>query len=125
MGVDPARVCLAHSGDSNDLDHLSELADHGYLLGMDRFGVDPYASFDQRVDTVVKLIERGYLDRMGLAHDASCYFDWIEPSYLAMAPNWNYQHIPNDVLPELRNRGVSDDQIDALLIDNPRRWIER
>jgi phosphotriesterase-related protein len=42
-----------------------------------------------------------------------------------MAPNWNYQHIPNDVLPELRNRGVSDDQIDALLIDNPRRWIER
>ena len=50
MGVDPTKVCLAHSGDSTDLDHLSELADYGYLLGMDRFGVDAYASLEDRVN---------------------------------------------------------------------------
>ena len=125
IGVDPTRVCLAHSGDSGDIDHLSELADLGYFLGMDRFGVDVYAPFDVRVDTVVKLIERGYLGQLGLAHDASCYLDWVDQSMLSMTPNWNFLHISNDVLPELRKRGVTDEQIDTLLIANPKRWIER
>jgi phosphotriesterase-related protein len=123
-GVDPAAVCLAHSGDSGDVDHLSELAEHGYLLGMDRFGVDAYLPFEQRVGTVAELIKRGYGDRMALAHDASCYFDWVEPSFLDAAPNWNFLHITQDVLPALRERGIDDAAIETLLVDNPRRWFE-
>ena len=38
-GVDPRRVVLSHSGDTTDCDHLAELADAGFLLGMDRFGL--------------------------------------------------------------------------------------
>lgn len=123
-GVEPSSVCLAHSGDSGDADHLSELAEHGYLLGMDRFGVDAYSPFERRVEIVAELIRRGYGERMALAHDASCYFDWVEPTVLAMAPNWNFLHISKDVLPALRERGVTEEQIDTLLIDNPRRWFE-
>ncbi|HVY10338.1 MAG TPA: phosphotriesterase-related protein [Mycobacteriales bacterium] len=123
-GVDPRSVCLAHSGDSGDADHLSELAEHGYLLGMDRFGVDFYRPFEERVETVAELIRRGYGDRMALAHDASCYFDWVEPRMLEAAPNWNYLHISRDVLPALREKGVTDAQIETLLVVNPRRWFE-
>jgi phosphotriesterase-related protein len=123
-GVDPTNVQLAHSGDTADVDHLSELAEFGYLLGMDRFGVDAYSPFEERVDTVVKLVERGYAERMVLAHDAACFFDWIDPAFLEMTPNWNYFHISNDVLPALRDRGVSEQQIDTMLVDNPRRWFE-
>jgi phosphotriesterase-related protein len=123
-GVAPSSVCLAHSGDSGDADHLSELAEHGYLLGMDRFGVDMYLPFEQRVGMVAELIRRGYGDRMALAHDASCYFDWVDPGMLAMAPNWNFLHISKDVLPRLREHGVTEQQIDTMLIDNPRRWFE-
>jgi phosphotriesterase-related protein len=123
-GVDPANVLLAHSGDSADLDHLSALADFGYLLGMDRFGVDAIASLEQRVDVVAELINRGYVERMVLAHDASCFFDWIDPVYLAMAPNWNFLHIPNDVLPALRERGVTEDQINTMLVANPKAWFD-
>jgi phosphotriesterase-related protein len=123
-GVNPSSVCLAHSGDSGDADHLSELAEHGYLLGMDRFGVDMYLPFEQRVGMVAELIRRGYGDRMALAHDASCYFDWVDPGMLAMAPNWNFLHISNDVLPALRELGVTNAQIDTLLVDNPRAWFE-
>jgi phosphotriesterase-related protein len=123
-GVDPAAVCLAHSGDSADADHLSELAEHGYLLGMDRFGVDAYSPFEQRVEIVAELIRRGYAERMALAHDAACYFDWIEPSLRDMTPNWNFLHISKDVLPALREKGVTEGQIDTLLVDNPRRWFE-
>ncbi len=123
-GVSPSSVCLAHSGDSPDADHLSELAEHGYLLGMDRFGVDAYLPFEQRVGVVAELVKRGYADRMALAHDASCYFDWVEPQFLEAAPNWNFLHISKDVLPRLRELGVSEEQIDTMLIDNPRRWFE-
>ncbi|HVV75929.1 MAG TPA: phosphotriesterase-related protein [Mycobacteriales bacterium] len=123
-GVDPKSVCLAHSGDSGDADHLSELAEHGYLLGMDRFGVNVYRPFEERVGMVAELIRRGYGDRMALAHDASCYFDWVDPSFLAAAPDWNFRHISKDVLPRLRELGVAEEQIDTLLVDNPRRWFE-
>jgi phosphotriesterase-related protein len=123
-GVSPANVQLAHSGDSADADHLSELAELGYSLGMDRFGVDMYLPFEQRVEMVAELIRRGYGEKLMLAHDASCYFDWVEPSVLDMAPNWNFLHISKDVLPALRELGVTEDQIDMLLVDNPRRWFE-
>ena len=39
-------------------------------------------------------------------------------------PNWNYNHISDDVLPALRERGVSEDQITTMLVDNPRSYFE-
>ncbi len=124
-GVDPARVVLGHSGDSTDAEHLSELADLGYILGMDRFGVDTISGFDDRVGIVAEMASRGYADRMVLSQDAACYFDWLDPEIKAFAlPNWHYLHIENDVLPALRERGVTEEQIDQMLVGNPRRYFE-
>lgn len=123
-GVDPSRVVLGHSGDSDDIDHLVELADLGYLLGMDRFGVDTIAPVEQRVATVAELARRGYADRMVLSQDAACYFDWLDPAFAGALPNWHYLHIENDVLPALRAQDVTDEQIDQMLIGNPRRYFE-
>src|SRR5438067_12460334 len=63
-GVDPRRVVLGHSGDSNDADHLTELAELGYLLGMDRFGIDAISPFENRVEIVVEMVRRGYAAQM-------------------------------------------------------------
>jgi phosphotriesterase-related protein len=127
-GVDLSKVVIGHAGDSNDLDYLKELADAGCILGMDRFGVDLYNPTEQRVATIAALAEQGYADRMVLAHDASCYFGWLpgEEAQAAMAqmlPNWNFRHISEDVLPMLRERGVSDEQLTTMLVDNPRRYF--
>jgi phosphotriesterase-related protein len=124
-GVDPRRVLLAHVGDSTDVDLLSGLAGEGFLLGMDRFGVDVLLGFDERVATVAELCRRGWSQRMVLAHDASCYIDWVDPNLLGFVPNWHYLHIHKDVLPALRERGVTQDQIDDMLVHNPRAWFER
>jgi phosphotriesterase-related protein len=124
LGVDPRRVLLAHSGDSTDADHLSALADLGYLLGMDRFGIDVELPFDDRVGIVAELARRGYAERMVLAHDAACYIDWVEPRLLPLLPNWNYLHITNDVIPALLDRGVSEQQVETMLVANPRAWFE-
>src|SRR3954447_17026006 len=128
-GVDPAKVVIGHAGDSNDLDYLTELADAGCLLGMDRFGLDIYNPTEARVDTIVALAERGYADRMVLAHDASCFIDYFpdpaaRAAFQQVQPNWNFTHISTDVLPALRDRGVTEEQIRQMLVDTPRRYFE-
>ena len=73
---------------------------------------------------MVELCRRGYAERMVLAHDAACYIDWVEPDVLPFMPQWNYLHIGSDVLPYLRGHGVTEGQITAMLVDNPRRIFE-
>lgn len=120
-GVDLSRVIIGHSGDTTDLDYLEELIAGGSYLGMDRFGLDFLLSFEDRVDTVVKMCERGHADKMVLSHDASCHIDWLpEEALPVVAPNWHYLHIHRDVLPALRQRGVTEEQITTMLVDNPR-----
>lgn len=121
-GVDLSRVIIGHSGDTTDLSYLEELIGAGSYIGMDRFGVDIYLPFEDRVDTVARMCERGHAEKMVLSHDASCYMDWLpEETVKVGLPNWHYLHIHNDVLPALRQRGVTDEQIHTMLVDNPRR----
>jgi len=91
---------------------------------MDRFGLDMLLPFEQRVDTVAALAKRGYAERMVLAHDTSCFIDWFShEGKLAAQPNWNLTHISDDVLPALRERGVTEEQLKTMLVDNPRRYF--
>ncbi|OZG29595.1 phosphotriesterase-related protein [Williamsia sp. 1138] len=124
-GADLSKVVIGHSGDTTDLDYLCKVADAGSYLGMDRFGLDVLLPFEQRVDTVAEMVRRGYAERMVLAHDASCFIDWFdEHAKAAAVPNWIFTHISDDVLPALRERGVSTEQITTMLVDNPRRYFE-
>jgi phosphotriesterase-related protein len=123
-GVDPRRVVLGHSGDTTDADHLSELADAGFLLGMDRFGINLDTTFEARADIVVEMCRRGYAESMVLSQDASCYIDWVDPGVMAMLTDWRYTHIHEDVLPYLREHGVTHEQIETMLVANPRRYFE-
>lgn len=123
-GVDPRRVVLGHSGDTTDADHLSELADAGFVLGMDRFGINLETTFEARADIVVEMCRRGYAESMVLSQDASCYFDWIQQDLLALMPQWRYTHIHEEVLPYLLEHGVTQDQVDTMLVANPRRYFE-
>lgn len=121
-GVDLSRVIIGHSGDTTDIAYLEELIAEGSYLGMDRFGVDAFLSTEDRVATVATMCERGHADKMVLSHDASCYFDALPEETLPVAlPNWHYLHIHDDVLPALRQRGVTEEQITTMLVDNPRR----
>jgi phosphotriesterase-related protein len=126
-GVDLTKVVVGHAGDSNDLDYLMELADSGATLGMDRFGLDIFNPTADRVRTIAALAARGYTDRMVLSHDASCFIDYFgaahDAVHAAAAPNWHFEHISDDVLPALRESGVSDEQIQQMLVDNPRRYF--
>jgi len=123
-GVDPTRVVLGHSGDTTDCDHLAELADAGFVLGMDRFGINLDTTFEARADTLVEMVRRGYTDQMVLSQDASCYIDWVDPNAMAFLPQCHYTHLFEDVFPHVLERGITQDQIDTMLVDVPRRVLE-
>ena len=124
-GVDLERVVVGHSGDSTDLGYLEELAAAGSTLGMDRFGVDAYCPTSERVDTVAALCVRGWTERMVLSHDAACHIDWFDDEMLARnQPNWHYLHISREVLPLMLERGITEEQIDTMLVGNPRRILD-
>ena len=123
-GVSPRALVLSHSGDTADVGYLTRLAESGSYLGMDRFGLDILLPHDERVRTVVELVARGFAERMVLAQDASCHIDWFPPGVRqAVVPNWKYTHIVDDVLPALRAAGVGEDDLDLMLVDNPRRIL--
>ena len=123
-GVDATRVVLGHTGDSTDADHLSALADHGFILGMDRFGLNVGTTHEARADILIEMCRRGYADRMVLSHDTSCYLDMIDPRIVQMMTSWTYLYIHDEVLPYIRERGVTEAQIETMLVENPRRYFE-
>ena len=123
-GVPASRIVLGHSGDTTDAEHLTELAEAGFLLGMDRMGLNVAMTFEQRCDIVVEMCRRGFAGQLVLSQDAACYIDWIDPNVMPLLSQWNYLHIDRDVLPYLREHGVTEEQITAMLVDNPRRYFE-
>src|ERR1043165_6173750 len=125
-GVDLTRVVIGHSGDTTDIEYLEKLIARGSTIGMDRFGIDVLLPFEDRVNTVARMCERGHAGKMVLSHDAACFNDWLPEAALpAVLPNWHYLHIHNDVIPALRARGVTDEQLHQMLVENPRRIFER
>ncbi|HEX2161379.1 MAG TPA: hypothetical protein VHF88_06105 [Thermoleophilaceae bacterium] len=130
-GVDPAKVQLAHTGDTDDLDYIERVLDTGAWIGMDRYGIEMYLPTERRNATVLTLLERDYADRMFLSADSCASIDWFSPEAAEQlleagaVKDWNTTLIHDKVIPALREGGMTDAQLQTMLEDNPRRWLAR
>ena len=127
-GVDPAKVQIAHTGDTDDLDYIERLLELGPWIGMDRYGLDLYLPTDRRNATVLALLERGYADRMMLSQDFCSTLDWFPPEMEEqlkpqLAPDWSMTFLFEQVIPTLRDGGMTDEQLDTMMVSNPRTWL--
>jgi phosphotriesterase-related protein len=128
-GVDPAKIQIAHTGDSADLDYIEGVLETGVWIGLDRYGLEMYLPYDQRHATATALFERGYADRLFLSADSCGTIDWFEQPMIeqmlaaGMAKDWDIRIVPTRVLPDLREAGVSDDQLDQVMVRNPVAWL--
>ena len=122
-GVDPARIVVAHAGDSNDLEYLRTIGDTGASLGFDRFNIPHFNPDEDRLRTLLALLGEGYGDRIHLSHDAACFMDFMvgDPAFADEQPD--YLHISRVILPQLRQAGVTENEIDELMIANPQRFF--
>jgi phosphotriesterase-related protein len=127
-GVDAAKVQIAHTGDTDDVDYIERLLDTGCWIGMDRYGLDVFLPTEQRQATVLALLEKGHAGRMFLSQDWCSTLDWFTPEVEAqlrpqIAPNWSMTFLFEQVIPELKERGMTDEQLDQMMVENPKVWL--
>lgn len=123
-GVDLSRVVIGHSNEADDIGYLIEVLDNGSYLGFDRCGISVDEPLDAQQAMLVELCRRGYADRIVLAHDRHCTSDWFTDEAVAtVVPEWHHGFIQGSLVPGLLDNGVTQDQIDQMLIHNPRRFF--
>jgi len=121
LGADPSRIMIGHQNNSEDINYaLAQLAKPGFYLGFDR--VNPLMSAVSE-DNIGSLVLRGFGDRIMLSHD--CIFMWLgrpgklPPQYAEWYPDYIFRRL----IPKLKTAGVTDAQISAILVDNPRSFL--
>ena len=124
-GVDPARVVIGHSCGSADLRYHTDMLDTGAFLGFDRFGLELLQPDRLRLASLIGLLGIGFERQIVLSHDTVwCWRGRALPLPVeTLAPQWDPRHVLLHIVPALREAGVSQAKIDAMLIDNPRRYF--
>jgi phosphotriesterase-related protein len=129
-GVDPAKIQIAHTGDTTDLDYIESLLSKGVWIGLDRYGLPMYLGTDDRNKTTAELLRRGYADRIFLSQDHCATIDWFPEDQIeglmnaGLVENWTMVKIFEEIIPWLREQGVWDDAVETqVLEENPRRWL--
>jgi phosphotriesterase-related protein len=122
-GVDLSRVVIAHIGDSNDLDYIRQIAASGAFLGCDRFGIEHFNPLERRIETLVALVAEGFADRIHLSHDAACFYDFMVGDEKFADEKPDYLLVQRVVLPALLDAGVTQEQIEEMTIESPRRFF--
>lgn len=128
--LNPKKILIGHCGDTNDLGYLEELLSRGCYIGLDRFGDDAKNPLEKRVETLLALWERGWKEQLIISHDYVCFvdlgqFEWEELK--KTDPDdvpYNYRYIHRYVLPLLLEHGLTEKDLDTLLVENPRRFFE-
>ena len=125
-GVSPNRIILNHMNTaiSNDR-YQRELLANGVYLAYDLFGFDHSAlglgryipsDFDV-ADKIVEFLRSGFRDQILISQDIGVR------TRLRKYGGWGYSHILRHVVPLLKQRGATSEDVDALLIVNPRRVL--
>jgi phosphotriesterase-related protein len=127
VGGDPARTIVGHLDRTLfDPQDMIALAQTGCYLEFDLFGQESsyyqLAPIDMpndatRVDHLRRLIAEGFGDRLLIAQDI------CRKTSLVAYGGEGYAHIPENVVPLMRRKGMTEAEIDAILIDNPARIL--
>jgi len=129
-GAKPERIVIGHitlAFPSEAHTIRVELAKRGCYLAWDQFGINgiyplepsPYniANEVTSIDEIINLVGEGYLDRILISHDTG------NKILLSSYGGSGFLLIPEVIIPLMLNRGLTQDQIQTLTIENPRRAL--
>jgi phosphotriesterase-related protein len=109
----------------SDEAYQRSLLDAGAYLAFDLFGFDHsalglgrYVPSDWDVARkIVEFIGRGYRDRLLISQDIGVR------TRLRCYGGWGYSHLLRHVVPLLKQSGATTEDVDALLVANPKRIL--
>ncbi|XP_033114628.1 phosphotriesterase-related protein-like [Anneissia japonica] len=106
---------------------VEEFAKLGCYLEYDLFGNEcsyyqtvptiDFISDAQRISLIKGLVDEGYVDKIVIAHDIHTRHRLLKYG------GHGYSHILENVVPKMLVKGMSQENIDKILIDNPRSWL--
>ena len=128
-GADIGRVIMGHLDcEVYPLEVILELAKTGCYLQYDRWGdtvlrpvylgIYDKPSDIQRLHQIMGLIDKGHLNQILMSQDVC-----IKTEMVAYG-GYGCHHILRNVVPQMLARGISSDEIDTILIDNPKRLLQ-
>lgn len=107
-----------------DIDYQKSLLDRGITLSYDQFGCEEYvrpgwskAPDSARVEAVGTLVKMGYAEQIVLSNEIVSKFR------LRKYGGLGYAHLLENIVPDLKYFGVTDQQIHTMLVENPRRLL--
>ncbi|XP_056375145.1 phosphotriesterase-related protein isoform X2 [Hyla sarda] len=127
-GADISKTVMSHL-DRTIFDEkiLLEFAALGSYLEYDLFGTEmlnyqfnmkvDMPSDNDRIRALRFLISEGYEERIVISHDIHT------KNRLVKYGGHGYSHILNNIVPKMLVRGISQQSIDKILLENPRRWL--
>jgi phosphotriesterase-related protein len=128
-GVDPANVIISHMDAEEKLpfEYQRAVAQTGAYVEHDCFGEEEYVDeFDyvhprdlDRVRTIVRLVDEGFIDNVPNSQDV------CSKIYLREYGGYGYDHILKTIVPMFKRRGMTDDEVRHIMVENPRRAIAR
>jgi len=122
-GMAPGRIIVGHSCGNPDHAYHRRIVDAGAYIGFDRFGIERILPDEERAKCLARMVETGFADKVIVSHD--CVFHMRGEMYPAnLAPERTPLHFSRNVVPRLKALGVDEAVIDAMLLDNPRRYFE-
>ena len=116
-GVDPRHVIVGHLGDRRDISMLLPIAERGAFLGIDNIGYHDYQTEERRAQNVIELIEAGFRSQVLLSMDIATLND------LQSYGGKGFDYLLLKFIPLLRELGATDEDVQALLVDNPQRAL--
>ena len=127
-GADLSRVCMDHMDRAvRDPKNRLKLLETGVTIEYDLFGREGYYPLSerlvdlptdyQRIDEIMEIIDAGYLNQILISQDI-----WNKHQRRKYG-GWGYDHILRNTVPVMKAKGMSQQEIDTIMIENPKRLL--
>lgn len=129
-GVKPDKICISHIDVEGKIEYIHSLLEKGVYVEFDNFGKEYYVDKAarhsgyglfindvERIRLLKHLIDEGWLDRILLSCDVCL------KTLLHSYGGWGYDHILTNLIPVMIEEGISEQDINKMLIDNPAEFL--